>query len=161
MSSLFKDHLAHSKETIIYKICPNIQQRSVSSHIFLLVNKKITLSTAIFCPSLPPIRHGRVSPPSCASPKPKYGVKCEFMCDSGYQLSGTKKTSCVGIGAWSASLKAPRCIGEYQELYRGNWSWISPSLLYYCIWKDVCFLIREYIIHMNYSYSLNKIDIIS
>ncbi|XP_050712143.1 sushi, von Willebrand factor type A, EGF and pentraxin domain-containing protein 1-like isoform X3 [Eriocheir sinensis] len=64
----------------------------------------------IFCPSLPPIHHGRVSPATCASSKPKYGLNCEFLCDSGYQLKGPKKTSCVSLGIWSAGLKASRCI---------------------------------------------------
>ncbi|KAG0721268.1 Sushi, von Willebrand factor type A, EGF and pentraxin domain-containing protein 1 [Chionoecetes opilio] len=64
----------------------------------------------IFCPILPPVRHGRVSPSSCASTKPRYGINCEFTCDSGYQLSGPRKTSCGGPGEWSAALKTTRCI---------------------------------------------------
>ena len=28
-------------------------------------------------------------------------------------MNGPRRTSCVGLGAWSAGLKATRCIGEW------------------------------------------------
>ncbi|XP_063877551.1 sushi, von Willebrand factor type A, EGF and pentraxin domain-containing protein 1-like isoform X4 [Scylla paramamosain] len=64
----------------------------------------------IFCPSLPPIHHGRVSPASCSSPRPKYGINCEYTCDPGHQMTGPRWTSCVSHGVWSAKGKTTRCV---------------------------------------------------
>ncbi|XP_045583570.2 sushi, von Willebrand factor type A, EGF and pentraxin domain-containing protein 1 isoform X3 [Procambarus clarkii] len=64
----------------------------------------------IFCPPLPPLRHGQMHPRTCAKSKSKYGTKCEFACDPGYQLNGSIKTTCVDPGVWSGGHKTARCI---------------------------------------------------
>ncbi|XP_071546933.1 sushi, von Willebrand factor type A, EGF and pentraxin domain-containing protein 1-like isoform X1 [Panulirus ornatus] len=64
----------------------------------------------IFCPTLDPLRHGKVRPASCVTSKSKYGTRCEFACDHGYQLSGPIKSTCVDPGVWSGGQKPPRCI---------------------------------------------------
>ncbi|KAG7158260.1 Sushi, von Willebrand factor type A, EGF and pentraxin domain-containing protein 1-like 3 [Homarus americanus] len=66
----------------------------------------------IFCPKLPPLRHGQVRSSTCFTTKSKYGTRCEFACDPGYQLSGPIKTTCVDPGVWSSGQKSPRCKGE-------------------------------------------------
>ncbi|KAK8726504.1 hypothetical protein OTU49_010282 [Cherax quadricarinatus] len=64
----------------------------------------------IFCPSLSLPRHGQVRPASCTTSKSKYGTRCEFACDPGYQLSGPVKTTCVDPGIWSGGHKTPKCV---------------------------------------------------
>ncbi|XP_042878589.1 sushi, von Willebrand factor type A, EGF and pentraxin domain-containing protein 1-like isoform X2 [Penaeus japonicus] len=64
----------------------------------------------IFCPRLPPLQNGRIRPGSCSSSKSKYGSRCEFACDSGYQISGPIKTTCIDPGVWSEGHKSPRCV---------------------------------------------------
>lgn len=70
-----------------------------------------TLVPAIFCPRLPPLLNGRIRPGSCSSSKSKYGSRCEFACDPGYQISGPIKTTCIDPGVWSEGHKSPRCVG--------------------------------------------------
>ncbi|XP_068228821.1 sushi, von Willebrand factor type A, EGF and pentraxin domain-containing protein 1-like isoform X2 [Palaemon carinicauda] len=65
---------------------------------------------AISCPPLPKLKHGLVKPQTCATAKSKYGTRCEFACQSGYQISGPTKTTCIDPGVWSEGHKSFRCI---------------------------------------------------
>ena len=60
------------------------------------------------CPTLPPIEHGSMNPPS-NSP----GVTVTLTCDDGYTLQGTGSISCAVTGEWSGSL------GTCEESRRG------------------------------------------
>ncbi|XP_047481240.1 LOW QUALITY PROTEIN: sushi, von Willebrand factor type A, EGF and pentraxin domain-containing protein 1-like [Penaeus chinensis] len=64
----------------------------------------------IFCPRLPPLLNGRIRPGSCSSSKSKYGSRCEFACDSGYQISGPIKTTCIDLECGRKGHKSPRCV---------------------------------------------------
>ncbi|XP_076046526.1 sushi, von Willebrand factor type A, EGF and pentraxin domain-containing protein 1-like [Oratosquilla oratoria] len=64
----------------------------------------------IYCQPLPKLRHGTAKPSTCLTSKSKYGTRCEFKCEDGYQLQGSYKATCVDPGVWTNEEKWPRCV---------------------------------------------------
>lgn len=73
--------------------------------------------SAIFCEPLPPNANGMIKPESCTIGKIKYGTRCEFGCNIGFEMSGPLKTSCTDKGKWSEGYEKARCIGKKEVVY--------------------------------------------
>ncbi|GFR11206.1 sushi, von Willebrand factor type A, EGF and pentraxin domain-containing protein 1 [Trichonephila clavata] len=49
------------------------------------------------CPALSPPRHGSMA---CSTPDNVFETECQFTCDHGYTLVGSKKRTCLAISLW-------------------------------------------------------------
>ncbi|GFX48363.1 sushi, von Willebrand factor type A, EGF and pentraxin domain-containing protein 1 [Trichonephila clavipes] len=49
------------------------------------------------CPALSPPRHGSMT---CSTPDNVFETECQFTCDHGYTLVGSKKRTCLAISLW-------------------------------------------------------------
>ena len=70
------------------------------------------IPAAVFCPPMPPLRHGSTSPSSCLSSKSRYGTECNFTCSVGFLREGPDSTHCGRLGRWADDPAEVRCIGE-------------------------------------------------
>eukprot|EP00095_Tigriopus_kingsejongensis_P000543 maker-scaffold212_size255419-snap-gene-0.10 protein:Tk00543 transcript:maker-scaffold212_size255419-snap-gene-0.10-mRNA-1 annotation:"hypothetical protein BRAFLDRAFT_103549" len=64
----------------------------------------------ITCPLLRRPNHGDVYPLQCGQHKMRFGQRCGFSCQPGFQLQGPALRECVMPGLWSGSVQITRCV---------------------------------------------------